>query len=427
MVENVAEDVLVLIFEEVVGGPLTQWPDAVYDHNKAAAPFRLSAVCRQWRALARDTAVLWTYFGFPESAGLYPRQSERLQAQLSLSKNAPIDAIFCLGTPYNFYGAEIVEQARQCQEVLEAIGQLGARWRNVRFRLPAQATEHLRPALMGGTPLLEAFSAVTNATWHFFPSAPRLDRLYTESQHIESAYRDNVVHYPSMTSLAVISDTSDRAALTHSLCVHNYQNLTEVCIMDDLHSPPAEPIQLPLLRTLALDDARYLPHITAERLQRLVLNASSNVQFHEHLGRYAQVTELVLYGSITVDSIGSMYPLNHVKSLSFDIPSGVRTCFKRYPAYNIFSAVFTSLNIAEQGPVFPDLERIHFVHQRDDKDSVCHYPQDLVDFVRGRNSGLISTARIVEVIGAGPPEEAGPESVIAQKFAQLSLALRQDN
>ena len=69
MVDRVDGDILRLVFEETVRYEVDdeRWPVADYDATLATAAFTLAAVCRRWRAIALEAAVLWTYFAFPHN------------------------------------------------------------------------------------------------------------------------------------------------------------------------------------------------------------------------------------------------------------------------------------------------------------------------------------------------------------------------
>ena len=401
MSNRVPDDILLLVFDLVVGGPLTDWPDANYDPERAAAPFLLAAVCRRWRALTRDTATLWTYFGFPSNPATYPRHAERLRVLLAASRGTDIDVIVTLGTAYNFYAPNIAMASVHCDGILATIGQLGARWRSVRLRLPARATACLRPALQEAAPRLESLSIVSDASWFFIPPAPRLKRLYAECQYLDLPIDfEMVASFPSLEALGIISNTSVPYALTHALCQLNYQSLVEVCIMDKPIHLPAIPIQLPAVQTLVIDDMRYLPHIQASSLRCLCLNMNSSLNDLEDLRHFAHATELVLFGRIYMDDVRMMVLLDQIRTVSFHLPCAVRTCFKRNPAYNISAGTFASLNRVGHAPIWPRLQVIQFLPGDDDGMLKCDLPE-LLEFVRQRNvQSTLAVAPIEEIVVA---------------------------
>ncbi|KZW02360.1 hypothetical protein EXIGLDRAFT_734500 [Exidia glandulosa HHB12029] len=94
-------DVLRAIFLAVHALPDKKWltPDHAM-HNKARArrPFRLSAVCRQWRKVALDTSALWTYISpndkFPDVHGdLRAVDVALIRTLLRRSKRALLDVV----------------------------------------------------------------------------------------------------------------------------------------------------------------------------------------------------------------------------------------------------------------------------------------------------------------------------------------------
>ena len=95
--DHIAEDVLLLLFAELSGGEVREWPDAIYEHEKAKAPFLISSVCRRWRNIARNVPTLWTYFGFPDNPSQYTQHAARLQVLLEASGSAPVDVIVVIG------------------------------------------------------------------------------------------------------------------------------------------------------------------------------------------------------------------------------------------------------------------------------------------------------------------------------------------
>jgi len=404
MATGIDDDVLRLVFENFTREQLWKWPDAAYDQEEAQRPFLLAAVSRRWRSLALDTATLWTYFGFPGDAELYPKHMERLRVLLVASKNAAVDIIITLGNAHDFNSPEISDTAPDAFEVLEALGALGPRWRNVCFRLPSNAIAHLRLALESPLPNLVSLFAVTGVDWNILPPAPRLKQLYVELEWSPLATAapngsTPMWHYPVLSSFTVMGE-----AFSIAFCAQNFATLTEVCFNHDIYDQPDEPLQLPQVVSLTLDDARYLPHIHAPRLSRLCVGGNSTFELDRPLSGYATVKSLVLYGEIGVDLSTALWPLSSIQMLEFHVPKAVRTCFIRPIEWSTSVSFFCSLNEDARGLTWPLLERIRFRRSHDNRSTRC-YISDLFDFVENRNTDLAlsqSTARIAEIIVEQP-------------------------
>lgn len=398
MATGLDDDVLRLIFEDFTHEQLWKWPDAAYDQEEAQRPFLLAAVSRRWRSLALDTANIWTYFGFPGDAELYPKHMERLRVLLVASKNASVDIILALGNAHDFNSPEISDTAPDAFEVLEALGALGPRWRNVCFRLPSNAITHLRVALESPLPNLVSLSAVTGVDWNILPPAPRLKQLYIElewSQLATSNGSTPMWHYPFLSSFTVMGEP-----FAVAFCAQNFATLTEVCFNHDTYDQPDEPLQLPQVVSLTFDDARYLTHIHAPRLSRLCVGGNSTFELDRPLSGYATVKSLVLYGEIGVDLSTALRPLSGIQVLEFHAPKAVRTCFIRPIEWSTSASFFCSLNEDARGLTWPLLERIRFRRSHDNQRTHC-YNSDLFDFVEKRNTDLAlsqRTARIAEII-----------------------------
>jgi len=395
---GIDDDALRLVFEEFTCGEPWKWPDAEYDQNVAQRPFLLAAVSRRWRTLALETATIWTYFGFPGDAELYPKHSERLRVLLTASKNALVDINVTLGTPYDFNNAIITQSAKAGVDVLEALGRIGLRWRNVRFRLPSEATSHLRPALESPMPNLISLSAVTSVEWNMLPLAPQLEQLYVEWDAFSARSEVSLPswHYPALSSFAVMGES-----LAIAISTQNLDTLTHVSFIHDMHHPPKDPLQFPQLLSLVLDDARFLPHIRAPRLLRLGVSGSGHFDSLHNFSGFATVESLALFGYVGDDVAKSLWAMSSVQMLDFHTPVCVQTCFIRDTEYAVSASFFCSLNEDPRGLTWPLLRGIRFRKpNRDGAASGCD-DYDLLEFVRKRNTKYAlaqQTARIQEII-----------------------------
>ncbi|KAH7096585.1 hypothetical protein BKA62DRAFT_719325 [Auriculariales sp. MPI-PUGE-AT-0066] len=72
------DDVLLIVFETIIGPATLPWPTAEYSPERAIAPFTLAAA----------TPTIWSYFGFPPELKLHTQHLRRLDIlQLVLSCN----------------------------------------------------------------------------------------------------------------------------------------------------------------------------------------------------------------------------------------------------------------------------------------------------------------------------------------------------
>ena len=423
MATGIDDDVLQLIFKEFACGEPWKWPDAVYEQEEARRPFLLTAVSRRWRSLALGTATLWTYFGFPGDVKSYSKHSERLRVLLEASKNAPVDINITLGTAHDFNSSTISDTAHEAADVLEAVGALGSRWRNVRFRLPSNVTEHLRPALESPLPNLVTLSAATDAEWNILPPAPRLKQLYIEFEWSQLAASGGssapIWHYPVLRSFTVMG-----GSFAIAFCVQNFAILTDVCFNQDMGVPPEQPLQFPQVLSLTLNDARFLPHIRAPRLTQLRVGGNSIFAFSRPLSGFATVKSLVLYGDIGEDLSTALWPLSGIQVLEFHFPKAVRTCLIRGIEWSTSFSFFRSLNEDARGLTWPWLRRIHFRRSHDDMLASC-YENDLLAFVRERNTSSLHSqinARIAEII-INEPGAIDPSTVAT--LAELTNVLEE--
>jgi len=396
--DHIAEDVLLLLFAELSGGEVLEWPDAIYEHEKAKAPFLISSVCRRWRNIACNVPTLWTYFGFPDNPSQYPQHATRLQVLLEASGSAPVDVIVVIGTASDYHRDSIALHSILCEGSLAAIGGIGARWRNVRFRLPERAAIHLQPALQGNLPQLVSLSAVTDAEWYSLPSAPRLTRLYQECL---GAAEPGVVSlegdtFPSLSNLAILS-ANPYSNITYALCEQNATRLQHLCIMDSCFKT-FDPIHLLRLLSLEVDDQRWLAYLRAPNLRSLAINGSTRIASSDVLAAFAGIVELTLHSNIDPGLVAHLTCLTAIRVLSFCQTAATRTCYPRHFAYRIPRGFFASLNVTGEGPpVWPSLERVYF--EQSGREHLNFDVGDLRTFVGARNkaydAGSRATCRVI--------------------------------
>jgi len=270
MVDRVDGDVLRLVFEEIVRYEVDDelWPVADYDATLATAAFTLAAVCRRWRAIALEAAVLWTYFAFPHNP---TGHALRLSLLHTRSKDAAIDIVFRCGSEFDPDGSKMPARRLEFEshEILRVVGGLCARWRHVILDLPESIA--WTADLSNGVPLLETLSLTEARTMKYLPVAPRLRRLYLNPRTV-----DQLFTLPALTHLVLYSSS---ATLYLALVAATSQQLTELTLVENLENmePPisAQGSQIcvfPILRSLTVDDARWLGVIRAPSLQKLTMS-----------------------------------------------------------------------------------------------------------------------------------------------------------
>ena len=414
MSANVPDDIIITIFEQVVPTQLEEWPGAQYDKQRALAPFILAAVCRRWRFLAHGMATLWTYFAFPSDPVHLAGHSERLRLLLRLSRDALIDGIFVWGSPYNYQDGE--DSSSVTEEVMKALSSIVKRWRNIRLRLSSSATEHLREALEGTAPNLTSLSVVTDLVTYFLPNSPRLKRLYMECTFMKVPTTLNQA-FPALTHVALISDPFSR--FTHEFSIQYSATITELTILDNLPDDVLpEPIQLPVLESLILEDPEYLRCFNAPRIQQLALG--DGIDRHPRVAvlseLYSSVTELTLFGAVDGASMSELRSLVNVKTLRFAVPPTIQICFERHREYSITVGTFEAM---ESGLPFvlPLLERIVFEAPLNG-DIAELDATDLLNFVQARNAPAdervdLRVSRILDVLVDPKIKGVTPELITA--------------
>ncbi|KZV92627.1 hypothetical protein EXIGLDRAFT_836324 [Exidia glandulosa HHB12029] len=167
-----------------------------YDQERAALPFRVSAVCRRWRAVAMDAPSLWgSYLALHsdlESDKQCRAAEEYLHCVLSRSLSAPLDIAVMWDDIDDETWSALSPTLRR---IWGAIGLHAKRWRIVDIYLPEPAVSpECLEIFRRTTPLLEHLAVVMNGTatgnpWRddiptFLPHCPKLRSLRTDLCHV---------------------------------------------------------------------------------------------------------------------------------------------------------------------------------------------------------------------------------------------------
>lgn len=417
MAMSTPDDIMLLIFEQLVraDGAETVWPDMLYDHRAAQAPFIVSAVCRRWRELALTASALWTYFGFPRATSMEELDLQRLEVLQSRVGNAPIDVVF--GWDHRHEAERCNGQSDVPFSVFEAIMGLHAQWRTVVLHVvgSAECGWTLGEAFQCSQwPLLESLSLAIDENQEIMPAAPRLRRMWLDCHHNAIDEPFIAGGYPELTMLSLYCDS---VPILRDLAPTFGDQLIELVIIDDVdYFVKASNAQstrsvFSALQSLTLDDPRWLHHIDTPSLQKLLVTSYIDRVEQEALRRIDHVRELQLCGTFLTTNLALYKSLSNITTLCFGYPSTLSTAFrKRHGKHQVNSKALLELESLEP-LIWPHLERLHFgtaLYHSPSVGSVDQVAQDILDFVSARNSKAISpnespVARIIEVVADHDP------------------------
>ncbi|KAH7099849.1 hypothetical protein BKA62DRAFT_708140 [Auriculariales sp. MPI-PUGE-AT-0066] len=360
---TVPDDVLLIVFETIIGPATLPWPTAEYSPERAIAPFTLAAVCQRWRSLAQATPTIWSYFGFPPELKLHTQHLRRLDILVSLAKNVTIDVLF-----------ECDGWRPDTAQLWNRLTLLMAQWRTAWITISDGFKNPFDPDLMPQIlHRLKQLVLSCNFAHICLPNAPVMARLYLNCNSIDLQY--SLPQLPSLRSLICL--TAEQAT-TESLCRSYASQLVELCIVDDMVHGFSEPIHCLNLATLILDDALFIPQIHAPNLHELAIRAHTL----RGLGDtgFANVVHLVLYGDVHEQAADRLQKLRSIVTISFAAPEPIESlCSWRSIHYTVTAGFFNQLATVHP-PIFPALESIHFGVAG----SIIPF-QSLLDFIESRN------------------------------------------
>ena len=333
---------------------------------------------------------------------------------VAASKSAPIDIIVALGNPEDFNATNSAEPGA---EIIGTLGNLGPRWRHVQFRLPWDAVDLFRPALEGPLPNLLSLSVTTDTSWDFSLSASCLKQLYIYNEYaFFSTPTATPWHHPALVSLS-----TNELLIAEALCRHNFNNLTELCLIHKMNNPPTERLHLPRLASLTVEDVHFLPHIHAPSLNCLGAYGGGNFDSLNLLSGFTSVETLVLYGQLNEDIPAGLWNLTGIQFLIFRIPEQALPPSHPYFEYSISSDFFKGMSVDQRGFTWPRLRCIRFGRPRAEMTAICER-YGLLQFVQERNAEHTTAqrvARIEEIVIEHPSIIMDPESAV--QLAQLTI------
>ncbi|KAH7105338.1 hypothetical protein BKA62DRAFT_385198 [Auriculariales sp. MPI-PUGE-AT-0066] len=381
MGSTVPEDILLLFFDLVAHPAPLPWPDAVYDCERATAPFTLASVCPRWRTVAISTAGLWNYFGFPDLDRAQETHLPRLRILLARSGETEVDVVA--------YWPLTVMPA--ITEIVDAIGKIAPRWRHVNISASATYATAFSEAfrqqvLRRQWPCLRSLSLSLPTKIVELPLAPRLTSLYISSSNLECL--DALpVSIPNLTRLSIFSV---RSSITDQTLLAFAQQLTELCILSSTSALPEQLILLPRLHSLTLAKPSYLEHIRAPSLHTLTFRINDAiardllVQINPSSAHCISVRHLCIYGPLVEELVFSLRCFTNVVQLTVNSSSHVRRTWPTVTGFRIYPQFFAALRFSRSDsmPAWPRLKRIHLGRL---DDSRMDFARELINFVVFRN------------------------------------------
>ncbi|KAH7101147.1 hypothetical protein BKA62DRAFT_704362 [Auriculariales sp. MPI-PUGE-AT-0066] len=392
MDDRVPEDILIVVFGNVLAFESIEWPLPSYNKECARAPFTLAAVCSRWRHLVTQTSNLWSYFGFPSEETQHEKHLYRLELLITNSKNAPIDVVF------NWRASSQCkfEDTPASFDIITKLHMMCPRWRYAEIEYKS---DHLKCSLGSRqlhdfeAPFLESLVIIFRGHVPQLPKAPRLRQIFLDSDASDVSFISPLQH-PSLVRLII---WSQKFTYSQPYCANHAQQLTYLCIIDDMyHSGNWE---FPRLVSLTLDDPLFIDKITAPLIERLAINCSDlnnmsrdAVQHFAH--RAPLLTHLVLWG--TIRSLITLEPFKSTRTVVFQRPAAVTKAFGPARCYHLQPQVLEELNEREDDiVVWPNLERITFGQHSRSKGARCGIiVDDVLSFIETRNSGRVATAQV---------------------------------
>ncbi|KAH7105341.1 hypothetical protein BKA62DRAFT_689361 [Auriculariales sp. MPI-PUGE-AT-0066] len=368
------DDILLLIYDLVAHPAPLPWPNAMYDPERAQAPFTLAAICQRWRMLAVSTAGIWTYFGFPPAWAEHKPHLLRLHLLLARSKEAEVDVV-CRwrNNPDKHHLANY--------ETMGVISSIASRWRNVTLNVPRSFASIFARAFNQQWHCLRYLSLEYQTQILELPLAPQLAYLYFEGLECPNSLPD------VMPYLSRLSINGDGARQTNTLLLSLAHQLTDLCILEDVAVSPQQPILFPRLLSLTVDDVSYLNHIQAPSLQMLSFNAS-RLYYPPDLAPFAYVRHLCLYGHLREPFVSSLRQFTDITQLTLEVSDHSKRAWPGIDKYKVYRGFFEALwpSPPNSASAWPRLERIHLGHPGSTGPEAITEPQELIDFVARRNA-----------------------------------------
>ncbi|KAH7105337.1 hypothetical protein BKA62DRAFT_385196 [Auriculariales sp. MPI-PUGE-AT-0066] len=373
MGSTVPEDILLLFFDFVAYPAPLPWPDAMYDCERAKAPFTLASVCQRWRTIAISTAGLWNYFGFPDLNRAQETHLPRLRILLARSGETEVDVVarwHPISIPFT-------------TELADAIGNMASRWRHVHINVPLMYPTAFSQAFRQQWPCLQSLSLSHSTGNMKLPPAPRLTDLSFFAPNLECL---DALPFstPNLTRLSIFSDHS---SIPNQPLLAFARQLTELSLLNSDSAFPGQPILFPRLHSLTLARPSYLEHIQAPSLHTLTLYTNAvqarYLQIDPSSVHCTSLRHLRIYGPVAKNLTFSFRCFTNIVQLTFDSNAHIRrtwpnlNTFRIYPEF--FEALWTSLSDSQP---WPRLKRIHLGHLYNRS---MDFAQELINFVVFRN------------------------------------------
>ncbi|KAH7105351.1 hypothetical protein BKA62DRAFT_689405 [Auriculariales sp. MPI-PUGE-AT-0066] len=391
MAPSLADDVLLMIFDQIAGPTPIPWLDCVYQHERAFAPFMLASVCKRWRNIMRSSSGFWAYLGFPNDARKCDQHLGRLHIQLGLSNSTPVDVLLMVDLD-KFGHEDLTSLFPGLVELVSTIRRLAPRWRSAAVRIPIQLKTAFNSDIEEECPYLTSLALNVRTGVRCLPLASALSRLYLQCDGVR-VFNDTATRLPSLTSLGIYGRELDGVI---DLCRAFSGQLIDLSIVDDLPADMSpQRLVFPKLCSLALDDPGYLAHLQAPLLRVIATKAANLRQdLCSMLPSCASVAHLILYGRIKpADCLKLQLP--NVSCLSFHAPKEIGWTIP-YLSYEIDSNVFLEVYSAR---MWPQLQRIVIGRTGSLPQSLM--PNALLAFIANRNathSSNPSVAKLLEVV-----------------------------
>ncbi|KAH7101124.1 hypothetical protein BKA62DRAFT_704324 [Auriculariales sp. MPI-PUGE-AT-0066] len=426
MAQSVLEDILLLVFDQISGPALLDWPRAFYSHERAQAPFVLAGVCQRWRLLARSTPALWSYFGFPSEYYLHERHVARLQILVSLVNQAPIDVVLAIDL-WSGYERKRARMHPETCKIVDVIISLATQWRSADFDL-RDNNVRLFYDLIEELPQLQQLSLTCANGGQDLGNAHNMKRLHYNCYRVR--FNCSLPHFPSVTSFYC---GTSQDVTTKALCISFSENLVELAIACDAWDEPPMSIMFSRLCTLILYDSRFLAHIKAPNLHTLALQGSSVIKgLKSYASGHASVQHLILYGTVGEQVVYNLEHLRFISRLSFSVPGAIRGIFDQSAgSYEIMPAFFTELLVA-QPPVWPALEHLDFAPLNYAYPFQRPFPfQRLSAFIESRNmdhgacgNGAEETARssVIKTVILPEEEKVPVDGSVEEESSPFSMS-----
>jgi len=408
--DTIPDDVLLLIFEEVVSASEGWGEEGMhFDKDLAQAPFRLAAVCQRWRHLAVSYPILWTYLALPEYDDLNQAHVERIENLLCRSQQAPID-VFA-----DWDCHELIDTVGPYAEAItRLIGSLGHRLRLFSWSSLNVSTDAAFEGLRGPTPHLtqlyiDPASEVRRSSLEvFLPFAPRIEVIQWYSEY--SVWSFAAQRYASLITLTIGCDPPLDSVVNAMRVVRD--SLQELNLGPFVSPDPfgqSVCLELPRLTTLRIWDWGWAKYLCAPALRRLASGNSwsRDGDYFGHILRpFVTVQHLALFAPCDVVELTPLTELVNITTLEV-----CGTTWGKRESCGKLSDGFFAAAVDFESPIWPKLKHIHFDNGRGFDHITPVSDTDLVTFLRLRNETPAteleprSTSRIETVkLGYDAPE-----------------------